>query len=224
MKSFNFTTALIFAASIAASSSALAGDGLYISGGINSTTQEFNHTRNTGSNQPNTGPAGGASASVVDKDTGIGFVGGIGYKQHFANDFYVSLEAFYSTENSDTTILNNVLINQTSLDSTYGGDLRFGTDINDKISIYGLSSLTAFDIDSDLSYTFAPPVNQISNTEWAFVYGGGVEINLNDKISTFGEFRLANDISFDTPVDEGGITSVNELNYSVIRTGLRYSF
>jgi len=224
MKSLNFTAALLFALTSTASTAAFAGDGIFISGSINSTTQEFNNTRNTGSNQPNTGPAGGASASVVDKDTGIGFVGGIGYKQHFTSDFYVSVEAFYSTEDSNSTIINNVLINNTSLDSTYGGDLRLGTYINEKVSIYGLSSLTAFDIDSDLSYTFAPPVNQVSNTEWAFVYGGGVEINLNEQVSTFGEFRLANDIGFDTPVDEGGITSLNELNYSVIRTGLRYSF
>lgn len=224
MKSLNFTAAIIISVCFTSTTSAFAGDGIFVSGGINSTTQEFNQTRNTGSNEPNVGPAGGASGSVVDKNTEIGFVGGLGYKHHISEDFYLSLEAFYSVESANTVTINNVLINDTELDATYGGDLRIGTDINDKVSIYGLSSLTAFDFDTELSYTFAPPVDEVSSTEWAFVYGGGVEVNITDNVSTFGEFRIANDIGFNTPTDRGGITSENELNYSVIRTGLRYSF
>lgn len=217
-------TAAIAVVPFALSAPAFANDGFFISGGVNSTTQEFNQTRNTGSNQPNVGPAQGASGSVVDKDTSIGFVGGIGYKKHLSNDFFASVEGFYSTENARTTIINNVLVNETELNSTYGVDLRFGTDVTDKVAIYGLFGLSAFDLDTQVTYTFAPPMDLVSQTEWDVVYGGGVEIAFNDRISTFGEFRLTNDVSFDTPTDRGDVTSRNELNYGVIRSGLRFSF
>jgi len=211
-------------ASMTSVPAAFAGDGIYISGGVNSTTQESNSSRNTGSNQPNEGAAGGASGTVVDKDTGIGFVGGIGYKKHLSEDFFASIEAFYSTESADTTTLNNVKINNVELNSTYGVDLRLGTDVTDKVGIYGLAGLTAHDFDSSLSYTFAPPTDFVSEDEWGFTYGGGVEIGLSEQLSTFGEFRLVNDLSFDTPVDRGGIQTDEELNYTTIRTGFRFSF
>lgn len=205
-------------------SMASAADGVYISGGFNSTTQENNQSRNTGSNQPNTGAAGGASGTVVDKETDFGFVAGVGYKKHFTEDFFGSVEVFYSAENVDTTTLNNVKINHVELNSTYGVDFRFGTDVTDKVSIYGLVGATAHDFDSSISYTFAPPKDSVSDEEWGLSYGGGVEIGLSDRLSTFGEFRLVNDLEFDTPVDRGGIQAQEELNYSTIRTGLRYSF
>lgn len=199
-------------------------DGVFISGGISSTTQELNQSRNTGSNQPNVGPAQGPSGTVVDKDSDFGFFAGIGYKKQITPDFFGAVEGFYSTEDASTTTINNFLVNQTDLEATYGADLRLGTNVTDKVAIYGLVGLTGFDLDSRISYTFAPPVDNVSNEEWAFVYGGGVEIGLSDRISTFGEFRLANDIAFETPVDRGNVRSVNELNYSVVRTGLRFSF
>lgn len=220
MKLTTVTAALM----LALSTPAIAADGIYVSGGINGTTQENNQSRNTGSNQPNTGAGNGPSGSVVDKENGIGFVGGIGYKKHVTEDFFVSAEGFYSTENVDTTIINNVLVNNVDLNSTYGADLRMGTDVTDKVAIYGLISATAYDFDSQISYTFAPPMDAVSESKWALTYGGGVEIALNDRISTFGEFRIANDLSFETPVDRGGVTSRNELNFTTLRTGLRFSF
>jgi len=223
MKTTLITTSLLVAL-MSLSAPAFAGDGFFISGGINSTTQENNHSRNTGSNQPNVGAAGGPSNTVVDKDTGIGFVGGVGYKQHFGDNFYASLEGFYSTEDAETTVINNVLVNNVALDSTYGADLRLGHDVTDTMSVYGLVSATAYDFDSAISYTFAPPTDFVSESEWALTYGGGIELALTDKLSTFGEFRLAQDLSFDTPTDRGGVTSQNELNYSTLRTGFRYSF
>lgn len=223
---FKNTAALasIIALSLSLTAQAQAKDGVFISGGVSTTTQELNQSRNTGSNLPNVGPAQGPSGTVVDKDSGFGFFGGIGYKKQITPDFFAAVEGFYSTEDASTTTINNVLINETDLNATYGADLRLGTNVTDKMAIYGLVGLTGFDLDSRISYTFAPPVDNVSNEEWEFVYGGGVEIGLTDRISTFGEFRLANDIAFDTPVDRGGITSVNELNYSIIRTGLRFSF
>lgn len=199
-------------------------DGIFISGGFNSTTQENNQSRNTGVNTPNNGAADGASGTVVDKESGLGFVLGLGYKKHFTSDFYASVEASYSSEDVETTIINNVLVNNVTLNSTTAFDLRLGHDVTDKVSVYGLIGVAGYDFDSQLSYTFAPPMDAVSETEWGATFGGGVEIAFNDRISTFGEFRLTNDLSFDTPVDQGGITSINELNYSTIRTGLRYSF
>ena len=209
---------------IGAAQPSFANDGFYVSGSINSTTQENNQTRNTESNQPLAGASGGPSGSVVDKETGIGFVGGIGYKYSFSNDFFVSTEAFYSTESAQTTIINSVLANNVELNSTYGIDLRLGHNVTDKVALYGLISATAYDFDSRLNYTFAPPVNAISATEWALTYGGGVELKLSGGLSTFGEFRIANDLSFDTPADVGGVISRNELNFTTLRTGFRFSF
>ena len=222
LKKITFTTIALSA--LAATPNAFAGDGVYLSGGINSTTQESLQSRNTGTNLPNTGATGGPSGTVVDKDTGIGFFGGVGYKTHFTNDFFASVEAFYSFEDAETTTLNNVKVNNVELNETYGVDIRLGTDVSDKVGIYGLASLTAHEFDSNLSYTFAPPTEFVSETEWGFVYGGGVEIALTDQISTFGEFRIVNDLDFDTPVDQGGVQAEEKLNYTTLRTGVRYSF
>jgi len=203
---------------------AIAGDGFFVSGGINTTRQESFSSRNTGSNQPNVGAAGGASGTVVDKDTAFGFYGGLGYKKHLSDGLFVAVEGFYSIESADTTTINNVKINNIELNSTYGGDIRLGTDVTDKVALYGLSSLTAHDFDSALSYTFAPPTDNISETVWGFTYGGGVEFAFNEKISTFGEFRIVTDLDFDTPVDRGGVQTFEELDYTTLRTGIRYSF
>ena len=199
-------------------------NGFSVFGGISSTTQEFNHSRNTGSNLPNVGAGGGPSNTVSDQDTGIGFFGGVGYKQEFSNEFFGRVDAFYSTEDANTTIINNVLINEVDLNATYGADIKLGLDVTDKFSVYGLSGLTAYDFDSQISYTFAPPMDAVSETEWAFTYGAGVEIALSDRLSSFGEVRISNDVDFATPVDRGGITSQNELDYTVIRSGIRFSF
>ena len=221
------TTSKIIALSLltfGVSSPAFAGDELYITGAINSTTQENNQSRDTGSNQPNVGPAGGASGTVVDKETGIGFLLGLGYKKQLTSDFFASVEGFYSLEDVQTTTINNVKVTEVDLESTFGADLRLGTDVTDKVAIYGLIGATAHEIDGRVSYTFAPPVDLINETVWGLTYGGGVEIALSDHITTFGEFRIANDLSFDTPVDRGGIQSSDHLNYTTIRTGLRVSF
>ena len=223
MKHLILSTAII-AAPLTFAAPAFASDGFYISGGINSTSQSSFSSRNTGSNQPNTGAAGGASGTVLDKDNGIGFVGGVGYKKHISDDFFISAEGFYSEESAETTTLNNVKVNEVELNSTYGADLRLGTDVTDKVAIYGLISATAYDFDSSLSYTFAPPTDFVSDEVWGLTYGGGVEIALNDRLSTFGEFRVAQDLDFDTPVDRGGIATLEELDYTTLRTGLRFSF
>ncbi len=212
------------ALSILYSAPAFAGDGFSVFGGIGGTTQEFNQSRNTGSNQPNTGAAGGASGTVVDKNTGVNFFGGAGYKTHIGDSIYAQVDGFYSAEDVDTTIINNVLVNNVDINSTYGADLKLGYDVSDRLGVYGLVGATAFDFDSQISYTFAPPMDAVSETEWGLTYGAGLELGLSDQISTFGEVRIANDISFDTPMDRGGVVSENELNFTTVRTGLRFTF
>ncbi len=207
------------------SAPAFAADGFYVSGAINTTTQENNQSRNTGTNAPLVGAVGGPSGTVSDKETDIGIALGVGYKKHvFRDDVYISGEVFYSFENVETTTLNSVKVNEVSLDSTYGFDVKFGTDVTNKVSIYGLVGATNFDFDSAIAYTFADPVADASDDEWGFTYGGGVEVAITRRISTFGEFRLSQDIDFDTPVDQGGIQAEEDLNYTVLKTGLRYSF
>ena len=51
-----------------------------------------------------------------------------------------------------------------------------------------------------------------------------VEIDFDDRWSTFAEVRLVNDLEFDTPVDRGGIQAQDELELTIIRTGLKYRF
>lgn len=217
-------SAAILAAPFALTAPAFASDGVYISGGINATSQSSFSSRNTGSNQPNTGAAGGGSGTVVDKDTAIGFVGGIGYKKHLTPDLFVSAEAFYSDESVETTTINTVKINQVELNSTYGADLRFGAKVSDRVALYGLIGATAHDFDSALSYTFAPPTDFVSDEVWGLTYGGGAEVALSERLSTFAEFRIANDLDFNTPLDRGGIATLEELDYTTLRTGLRFSF
>ena len=56
------------------------------------------------------------------------------------------------------------------------------------------------------------------------MYGGGVEISFNDNWSTIAEVRLVNDLEFDTPADRAGLRSRDELEFSIIRTGLKFRF
>lgn len=214
------TTLLAFSTFVPAASA----DGIYVFGALNSTTQENFQSRNTGSNEPNDGAASGASTTVVDKDTSAGFALGVGLQKYVSEDIFLGAEAFYSTESADTTTLNNVKINHVTLNSTYGADVRLGTKLTEKVAVYGLLGASAYDFDSAISYTFAPPKDDVSDTVWGLTYGAGLELMLGARVSTFGEFRLSHDVSFDTPVDRGGIQANEDLDYTVLRTGLRYKF
>lgn len=221
---------LIIAGLSAASLTGLAAaqdSGFYISGGLNSTTSEQGLTRNTGTNLPTdaaTGPANGPSLSTQDQDTGVSLFVGAGYRHDLPNDYFVSVEAFYADESAETLNINNVLVSEVELTESYGIDFRGGLEVTDRFAVYGLLGATNYNFDSNLSYTFAPPTEFVEQDEWALVYGAGVELTLNDRFSTFGEVRLSNDIEFDTPRDRGGVVSDNELDLTVIRSGIRFNF
>lgn len=228
-KGFVMTTKIRTIACLLASSALFAGvaqaeNGFYISGGINSTTLTQDVSRNTGSNEPNTGPAGGPSATTTDQDTGASVYVGAGYRFDVLDDSYIEIEGFYADENAETKNLNNVLVSEVELTNSYGIDLHLGQQVTEKISVYGLVGLVQYEGDANQSYTFAPPVTAVQIEETAFVYGAGVELGLTDKISTFGEVRISNDVEFDTPADKGGITSENNLDFTTIRTGLKFKF
>lgn len=214
--------ALAIAASLTAP--AVAQSGLYVHGGINSTTVEQGTTRNTGSNQPNVGPAGGASASTVDQETGASFYIAGGYEFQPTSDTFIAVEAYYADETAETQNINNVKVTDIELNSSYGVDVKLGTQVTDKLSLYGLLGIAQYDFDGQVSYTFAPPIDDISSEEAGFVYGGGLELAFNDKWSTIAEVRITNDLDFDTPVDRGGIRSEDQLDFLVIRSGLKYRF
>ncbi len=209
---------------VASTSIAHAETGWYVLGGVNSTTVDQFNSRNTGTSDPNQGPVGGPSISVTDSDTGVSaFIAG-GYQYDFSPDFYGAVEVFYSDEQAETQTFNSVKITDIELDASYGIDFKFGHNVTDRLAIYGLLGVTQFDFDGQASYTFAPPVDDLSDEEVAFVYGGGLEISFNDHWSTIAEFRLSNDVEFDTPVDRGGVQSEDEFDFAVIRTGLKYRF
>ena len=216
-------------ASAAALASVLTGtasaeSGWYVHGGINSTTFEQSTTRNTGTNQPNVGPAGGASASTSDQDTGASFYIAGGYEIKPFPDSFAAVEVYYADETAETQNINNVKITDVSLNSSYGIDLKLGHNVTDKFAVYGLIGVAQYDFDGAISYTFAPPVDDISSEEAGFVYGGGVEIDFNDNWSTIAEVRITNDLDLSTPVDRGAIQSSDDLNFTVVRSGLKYRF
>ncbi len=212
------------AASVFVSTPARAETGFYIHGGLNATTLEQTNTRNTGTNLPNDGPAGGPSISVIDKDTGASAYLAGGYQYQITPDFFVAVEVFYADETANSKTFNSVKTTDIELDQSYGLDVKFGHNVTDKLSIYGLIGITQFEFDGQAAYTFAPPTDDLSDEETAFVYGGGLEIQLTDRWSTLAEVRLVNDLEFDTPVDRGGVQAKDELEFSIIRTGLKYRF
>lgn len=201
-----------------------ADSGWYAHAGFNSTTVEQSTTRNTGSNQPNVGPAGGASASTVDQDTGASFYIAGGYEIIPFPDSFAAVEVYYADETAETQNINNVKVTDVELNSSYGIDLKLGQNVTEKFAVYGLLGVAQYDFDGQVSYTFAPPIDNIASEEAAFVYGGGVELALNDNWSTIAEVRISNDVEISTPVDRGGIQSRDELDLLVIRSGLKYRF
>lgn len=102
--------------------------------------------------------------------------------------------------------------------------VKLGQIVTDKFAVYGLLGVTQYEFEGAISYTFAPPVDDISSEEAAFVYGGGVELALNDRWSTIAEVRISNDADLTTPIDRGAISSTDDLEFLVIRSGLKYRF
>jgi len=220
-KNFVHTSKLAVAAvvmSAAAVATAQADDGFYVSGSVTATDLSHNINRNTGS-------ADSASASTTVSQTDVGFRLGLGYKRHVTEDWFVAVEGFYSFENAETRSLNGMLVSTLELDASYGGDFRVGYDITDKFAMYALAGVTALEFENSTAYTFAPPMQEISKTEAGFTYGIGAEIQLTNKMSVVGEYRITNDISFTPNADRvGSLVNDNQIDHGALRLGVNFSF
>jgi len=198
---------------------AAANDGLYAAGFLLNTTQDHTSERNTGTN---TTP----SITTSSEETDIGFGLALGYKTHINEKAFFVVEGFYNKEGAETRNLNNLLITQVELDSTYGINLKAGVDVTNEFSIYGFIGSTWIDIDLHNSYPFAPPMRQGSETESEFSFGFGVSYMLSEDLAVVGEYTQLNDLAFD-PLPEvavAGKVNPNQLDLSSWKVGLSYSF
>ncbi len=194
-------------------------DGFYVTGFVGASSLEHSLQRNTGSN---TTPS--ITTQARETDTGYGL--GLGYKLHVANDIFVGAEAFYSSEDTKTTNINNLLQTEVTLESTYGFRLLAGFDITPKASVYGFGGSTVLDFDLRNSYPFAPPVRTASEKESAFTFGVGLAYAVTKNVSVTAEYAQINDVKFD-PIPEvavPGKINRNELDLSTWKLGLAYNF
>jgi len=197
---------------------AAADDGFYVSGSITAT--ELGHTINR-----NTGLMDSASISSNVDNTDVGLRLGVGYKTHITNDTFVAIEGFYSFENTSTESLNGMLVSSLELDASYGADLRLGYDITEKFALYALAGITVLDFENNTGYTFAPPMQELSATESGFTYGLGAELQITDKVSVIGEYRITSDVGFTPNADRvGSFVNDNQLDHNALRLGVNYAF
>lgn len=201
------------------SMSAAASDGIYVSGYLLNTTQDHTIERDTGTN---TTPS--ITTSSEETDVGVGIA--LGYKMHVDEKVFLAVEGFYNKESAETRNLNNLLVTEVELDSTYGINLKAGFDVTPEFSVYGFVGSTWVDIDLDNSYPFAPPMRSGSETESEFSFGFGLSYSLSEHLSVVGEYTQLNDLDFD-PLPEvavPGKVNPNELDLSSWKVGLSYMF
>ncbi len=221
IKALTRTSSIALAAVISASVlnfSASAADGFYVSGSVTATDLSHNINRNTGDRDL-------ASASTTVSETDVGLRIGVGYKTHFASDFFAAVEGFYSWENATTESVNGMLVSTLELNASYGADLRLGYDVTERFAVYALAGITALDFDNNTAYTFAPPMQELSETETGFTYGIGGEVQVTDRFSILAEYRLTNDVSFTPNPDRvGDLVNDNQIDHGALRLGLNFSF
>lgn len=201
------------------STSALANDGLYIGGHLQSSTLSHSIERNTG-------VAANPSITSFAKETDAGLGVHLGYKHHLSSDTFVAAELFYTDENTSTTNINNMLQTIVDLNTTYGINVKAGFDVTDKFSLYGIVGATVLDIDLHNSYPFAPPMRNGSTSEVGLALGAGFEFALDKNWSVKGEYTRVNDVDF-TPLPEvavPGKINPNELDYDNLKIAISYSF
>lgn len=221
IKTLTRTSAFAIAAFIAVGaemSAASAADGFYVSGSVTATDLSHNINRNTGDFDS-------ASASTTVSETDVGLRLGIGYKTHFSSDFFAAVEGFYAWENATTQSVNGMLVSTLDLNASYGADLRLGYDITERFAVYALAGITALDFDNSTAYTFAPPMQELSETETGFTYGIGGEVQVTERFSVLAEYRLTNDVSFTPNPDRvGELVNDNQIDHGALRLGLNFSF
>lgn len=189
--------------------------------GVNSSTGTFSHTieREIGSRDT-------ASITTRTEETDIGAGLNVGYRFDLSDDFFVKGELFYQAQDITTRNVNNILITELELNSTYGIKLKSGFNATDKLSIYGFAGQTTLDFDINNSYTFAPPLTNSSADVDEFSVGVGLEYHVSDNWSVGMEYSQLNDVSFD-PIPEvavPGQINDNEVDFSALTFGINYTF
>lgn len=211
------TSAVLFSAVM--STSAVAADGFYVGGQVQSSTFGHKIERNTGSS---TNPSLTSFAEETDVAVGVH----LGYKMHVTDDAFVAAEVFYNAENSETTNINNMLQTRLDLESTYGVNFKAGVDVTSKFSVYGIAGATVLDFDIHNSYPFAPPMRSGDTTEVGLSLGAGFEYQVDNQWSVKGEYIRINDVDF-TPLPEvavPGKINPNDVDYDSLKVSLSYAF
>ena len=213
----------ISAALAAVMGSAVAADGLYVSGSLSAQTFGHEIERNTEAG------LGAPDQSFVTRteDTGGAFGLALGYEQAINSSFYWGAEVFYNASDASSTNINGVLVTDIDIDSTYGVRGILGTNVTDKVQLYAHAGITQVDFDIENSYTFAPPVTSRSDEETAFSYGVGAAVAVSDAVSVFTEYTQIADVDFNgIPEVAGGTGRVNEntLDLSSVAIGVKFSF
>jgi len=212
--------ALTVISSIVLATNVQAQDGFSI--GVNTSNGTFSHTieRNTGTPEI-------PSITTRTEETDFGYGINVGYQLRLSDNFYFAGEAFYQGQDIETRNINNILITELTLNSSYGIKLKSGIYVNEQLSIYGFSGVTTLDFDINNSYTFAPPTTQSSADVDEFTVGVGIEYAISDHWSVTAEYSQLNDVSFD-PIPEvafdSGKINNNEVDYSSISFGINYTF
>ncbi|WP_164846982.1 outer membrane protein [Neptunomonas marina] len=213
-------SALAFAISVAASTSAIASEGgFYVGGQLQSST--FGHTI-----QRDTGSATNPSITTFTEESDAAFGIHAGYKHHLTSDVFVATEVFYNAEGAETRNINNMLQTELELNSTYGINFKAGVDVTDKFSVYGIAGATVLDFDIHNSYPFAPPMRSGSADEVGLSLGAGFEYQIDDRWSVRGEYIQVQDVDF-SPLPEvavPGKINPNDVDYSTLSFGVSYRF
>ncbi|MDO6514062.1 MULTISPECIES: outer membrane protein [unclassified Neptuniibacter] len=201
------------------SAGAMAADGFYVGGQLQSSTFGHSIERNTGSA---TSPSITSFAEETDVAVGVH----LGYKLHLTDDAFVVAEAFYNDENAETTNINNMLQTQLELNSSYGINFKAGVDVTSKFSVYGIAGATVLDFDIHNSYPFAPPMRSGDASEVGLSLGAGFEYQVDKQWSVKGEYIQINDLSFD-PLPEvavPGKLNPNEVDFDSLKLSVSYAF
>lgn len=220
MKNIALTTLALAMAASAASA-----DGFYVSGKISSLT--FGHEIErvnplAGLGDPNN------SAVTRTEETDVSGGIAVGYEQNIGDGtLYWGVEAYYDVHDGETRNINNVLVTDVELDSTYGARVILGTNVTDKVRLYTHAGVAEVKFDVTNSYTFAPPVTEESFDETAFTFGVGASVAISEQIALFTEYTQLSGVDFDgIPEVAGGTGRVNDndLDLSSIAIGVKYSF
>lgn len=199
---------------------------VYIVGSAGVTESTHSIERNLGENPPVLPSPDAGGVTSVDED-GASFSIGAGYRTKIpGSPVFVGVEGFYTFEDIESRNINGVLITDVDVDGQYGGRVLLGYDVNDRLKLYAHGGVSWIDFDLANSYTFADPVTSRSETEAAFAYGAGAEVEVIDNVGVFVEYTRTTEVGFDGIPEVAGNTgrvNANDLSLDRIALGFRWA-